>query len=255
MATSVAFVPGEQRVLYALLMPNETTTIKEYVLATGGIRSISVATNWHVESLKCAPDGYRFAYADCQDRNLVLVDAKSGTSRVFVEGIYPWQWCWATDGKSVYCIRENGRSVFQKQVDDPNQVTELFAAQESQEASFIVSSPDGRSVGIEAGGTFHTIDLATLEVAKRCRADHYFAEYSWNPSGVCYLDKVGAERETRANLMVYDLAENREKCVATGAFAYPRWISKDEIVVRQGNAEVWRYHIQTLKGEKLFPLR
>ncbi len=201
-------------------------------------------------SPKYSADGQFLAFV--QDNDLVAVNLSNNQTKTLQDSVWRWQLCWNPKSPQLYYIRKG--SVCEYNLSN-NKQRVLFSAntEKDQYASFPICSPDGRQVGFHLNDKwFHTINLASLEVERRFKCDHYFVDFDWNFSGICYLDTADGEYKSRARLLVFDPNTGQSSLVATGPFAMPRWLNKSEILVRRGNVELWTYPVTGGQGKRVF---
>ncbi len=201
-------------------------------------------------SPKYSADGQFLAFV--QDNDLVAVNLSNNQTKTLQDSVWRWQLYWNPKSPQLYYIRKG--SVCEYNLSN-NKQRVLFSAntEEDQFASFPICSPDGKQVGFHLNDKwFHTINLASLEVERRFKCDHYFVDFDWNSSGICYLDTADGEYKSKARLLVFDPNTGQSSLVATGPFAMPRWLNKSEILVRRGNVELWTYPVAGGQGKRVF---
>lgn len=204
-----------------------------------------------VKSPKFSPDGKHLGYV--QDEELVVEQIKTGQRQQIQSNVSEYYWCWGTDDSTVFYIR-NDFNVCQYDLKSQSERV-LFAAPPGDDLPLpedLVGSPDGSQVGYHFDGWFHTIELESGENVRRFKCDHYFLDFDWNSTGICYVDTVNGERRKQARVMVFDTVTGTSSAVVTGPFSYGNWLGKSKILVRKGNNELWVYDVDDGKGVKVF---
>lgn len=184
--------------------------------------------------------------------DLIVKNVRTGQHRLVQSAVSHHYWCWSPDSSCVFYIRD-GLVVCQYDLQS-NSERILFAASAVDEKypSYVICSPDGTLLGYHFDNWFHTIDLASGQIKKQFPCDHYFIDFDWNATGICYVDAVDGERNKKARLMFFDPMTGKATVVATGPFAYPRWLDHSKILVRQGNTELWTYNVSDGAGARVF---
>ena len=223
-----------------------------------GMNSLDLKTHhltclepFDIRSPKFSPQGNYLGYL--KNGNLVIQSASTGYKE-FIRTDVAYYWCWAPTEENVFYIKTDA-AVCQFNLRS-NSETILFTPPLSPSGktgpSHVVPAPDGSRVGYEFDGWFYVIDLRSGETEKLFPCDHYFLDFDWNNSGICYIDACGGNRKSMANLMFFDLRSGQSTLIATGSFSYPRWLSSSKILVRKGNTELLAYDINTKEGVHLF---
>lgn len=216
-------------------------------LKTRGLASVAPGEIWMPQY---SPNGANLGYVRGSD--LIVENLQTGKRTLVSSGVSHHYWCWGVNNSLVFYIRA-GLLVCEYDIRSGSERI-LFSAPVAEEKypSHVICSPDGSLLGYHIDDWFHTIDLKSGKIEKHFKCDHYFIDFDWNVSGICYVDAVNGERKSKAALMVYDPIARKSSIVATGPFAYPRWVGTSRVLVRKGNTEIWTYGVPDGKGAKLF---
>lgn len=201
-----------------------------------------------VKSPKFSPDGKHLGFV--QDEELIVEQLKTRQRHQVQSNVSERHWCWGSNGSMVFYIR-NRFTVCQYNLKSKSERV-LFSAPPGDDLPSpedLIGSPDSSQVGYHFDGWFHTIEPESGKNVRRFKCDHYFLEFDWNSTGICYVDAVQDERRKQARVMVFDPVTGASSTVVIGPFSYASWLGKSKILVRKGNDELW---VDDGKRVKLF---
>jgi hypothetical protein len=222
-----------------------------------GLDSIDLATLTtkyvapaQISTPRYSPDGMYLGYIRGDD--LMLENIQTGEQRLVQTAVNHYHWCWSP-GSAEVCYIKRGTSVCQYDLQAGSERV-LFAAAPTADKhpSHVIFAPDGQQVGYHFDGWFHTVDLQSGKITQQFQCDHYFVDFDWNATGICYLDRVVGDRRNEAKVMVFDQDGGKSSLVTVGPFSYPRWIDKSTILIRKGNTELWTLDVADGSGRRLF---
>jgi len=251
--SSIVFVSG--RIGSLSTWPRDPLHLGLDRIDLSDFRVSHVAAPWCL-SAHYSPDGKRLGYVwDVSRKELVIEDLGSGTREVVQRNVIYHYWCWSLDGSKLYYVQGYTRICEMSLSDKTERV--LFSVSEESDLSLghLVLSPCGKQLGFYCGEDqwLRTIALETGAVVRRFQCDQYFADFRWNESGICYLDKLTENRRGETKLLVYDPKNDTNTQIAAGPLYDPRWVDASRILVRKGNWELWIYDIDEKTGSRVFP--
>lgn len=180
--------------------------------------------------------------------SLLFLDVVSGTVRGSAVGMTidsgDLPWCWHPSGNIVYYVTDD-QKIRQYRLDTAVWKV-VYQDHHSNNARIdhVMCSPDGRLLGFYHAGQFRIVDVDKGLVKDSFQCGHYFLEFDWNSTGICYVDAgTGRSRRDLGILRVYNLADRSNTVVAKGPFALPRWLNRNEVVVRVGDTSMWAFRV------------
>jgi len=257
-----AWAPDESNIMFISGRSGPVSTWSRDPLYLGldridlsNFRVTQVAAPWCL-SAHYSPDGKRLGYVwDVSRRELVIEDLRSGAREVVRQNVNDHHWCWSPDGSKVFYLR-GGTRICEMSLSDKTERV-LFSVSEECDLSLghLVLSPRGEQLGFHHldDQWFRTIDLATGAVVRRFQCDHWSADFRWNESGICYLDKLAENRRGETKLLVYDPKTDTNTQIAAGPLFDPCWVDASRLLVRKGPRELWIYDIDEKTGSRVFP--
>ena len=250
--TPLTWARDQSHIVFVSGRVDSTSTADFMALGSLDLQTLAVspAAPAEIWMPQYSPDGTYLGYVRGSD--LTVEDVRTGVTTLVQSGVSHFYWCWSTSNSVVFYVRD-GLLVCEYDLQSRSERV-LFAAPAADEKypGHVICSPDSSLLGCHIDGWFHTVDLTSGEIEKHFDCVHYFVDFVWYASGICYLDALDGEHKSKAKLMVYDPLTGTSSLVATGPFAYPRWLDDSRILVRKGNTELWAYGVRDGKGQKLF---
>lgn len=251
-STPMTWAPDESHIVFVSGHIDETATanymgLDSINLTTRTVKSIASPEIWMPQY---SPDGTYLGYV--RGNELIVENTKTGQRTPIQSGVSHHYWCWSPSNSDVFYIKD-GLIVCQYDLQTSSERT-LFAASrvDDKYPAHVVSSPDGTQLGYHFDDWFHIVDLQSGNTTKQFKCDHYFLDFDWNVTGICYVDTVDGERRNKAKVMVFFPNSGNSSLVATGPFDHPRWLGNSKILVRKGNTELWSYGVADGKGVELY---
>lgn len=251
-STPMTWAIDESHIVFVSGHIDETATtnymgLDSINLATRTVTSIARPEIWMPQY---SPDGTYLGYVRGND--LIVENIQTGQRTLLQSGVSHHYWCWSPSNSEVFYIKD-GLIVCQYDLQTNSERT-LFAALRADDKcpAHVVSSPDGTQLGYHFDNWFHIVDLKSGNTTKQFQCDHYFLDFDWNVTGICYVDAIEGERRERAQVMVFNPDSGKSSLVATGPFDHPRWLGNSQILVRKVNTELWSYGVGNGKSVKLY---